>query len=151
VQVEVQVRNERSEDIWMVGVVDGSEGGLRYPRWQPAVRRDGAIVATPAPPEDPLVGPLRAEDFRRLAPGEAFDPTSREGGRAYLPLVTFASFAPPEPGAYSYTLELSTESEQPDEWLGRWGQDAEREQVLELIERVPRLTLRSNVLEVHVA
>ncbi|MCX4835574.1 hypothetical protein OG746_43495 [Streptomyces sp. NBC_01016] len=30
-------------------------------------------------PEDPLVGPLRSQDLRRLAPGESFDPTTGAG------------------------------------------------------------------------
>ena len=98
-----------------------------------------------------MTGPLRASDFRSLAPGEAFDPTVREAGAAYLPLLTFATFAPQQPGAYTLTLELSTESERPDEWLGSWGQDAERERVLELVRQVPRMTVRANDLVVEVS
>jgi hypothetical protein len=98
-----------------------------------------------------MTGPLRATDFRRLAPGEAFDPTAREGGAAYLPLLTFATFAPQEPGAYTLTLELSTDSERPEQWLGSWGQDRERDRVLELVEQVPPMTLRSNDLVVDVS
>jgi hypothetical protein len=45
---------------------------------------------------------------------------------------------------------LSTESSQPEEWLGRFGQEAERSAVLELVARVPRLTVTSNALEVEV-
>lgn len=134
----------------MVGVVDGSEEAVRFPHWRPAAIRDGAVVAAPPTPEDPLVGPLRAADFRPLAPGESFDPTRPEGGAAYMPLSTFASFVPSEAGSYRFTLELSTESPRPEDWLGRFGQDAERERVLELVGRVPRLTVASNVLEVSV-
>lgn len=104
-----------------------------------------AVVSSPAAPEDPLVGPLRTADFRRLAPGEAFDPTRRDAGAAYLPLATFATFAPAEPGRYCYALTLSTESRDPEGWLGRFNQDAERDAVLELIARVPRITLTSTV------
>jgi hypothetical protein len=149
VDVRVEVRNTSAADVWMVGVVDGSEHGVRYPYYRPSVELEGAVVSEPAAPEDPLVGPLRTVDFRRLAPGEAFDPTRRDGGAAYLPLATFATFAPSEPGRYRYALTLSTESGDPAEWLGRFNQDAEREAVLELIARVPRITVTS-ALEVDV-
>jgi hypothetical protein len=150
-RVDVELSNDGDEDVWAVGVVDGSEAGVRYPRWRPAVLHDGRAVATPPAPEEAMTGPLRAVDFRRLAPGEAFDPTAREAGAAYLPLLTFATFAPQQPGAYTLTLELSTESERPDEWLGSWGQDRERDRVLELVKQVPRMTIRSNDLVVEVA
>jgi hypothetical protein len=150
VPVEVELRNEGSEEIWMVGVVDGSEEGLRYPRWTPAVTCEGRLVASPRPAEDPLVGPLRPQDFRRLAPQESFDPTRPEQGCAYLPLSTFAGFSPAEPGVYRFTLELSTASPSPDEWLGRFGQDGTRAEVLALVARVPHLTVTSNPFEVLV-
>jgi hypothetical protein len=150
VDVEVEVRNQGTEDVWMVGVIDGSEEGIRYPHYRPSVTRGGIIVAAPSPPEDPLVGPLRVSDFRRLGPGEAFDPTGADDDAAYLPLSTFASFHPAEPGVYRYQLAVSTESEMPEAWLGRFGQDTGRAAVLELITRVPRVTVTANVLEVEV-
>jgi hypothetical protein len=150
VEVDVEVRNEGTVDEWMVGVIDGSEEGVRYPHYRPRVTRGGAIVAAPPPPEDPLVGPLRVADFRRLGPGEAFDPTRGDSGEAYLPLATFASFYPAEPGIYEYHLTLSTGSGTPEEWLGRFGQEAERDRVLDLIARVPRVTATASILEVEV-
>ena len=133
VPVGVSLRNEGPSEIWMVGVLDGSETGTRYPLWLPSVSFGDEVVAAPPTAEDPLVGPLRESDFRRLGSGEAFDP-----GR----LATFAVFAPSEPGAYTYTLELSTESPAPEAWLGRFNQDPS---VLALVARVPRLTLRATV------
>jgi hypothetical protein len=145
VNVRVEIRNPGPGDVWMVGVVDGSEHGIRYPHYRPSVELDGAVVARPEAPEDPLVGPLRTVDFRRLAPGETFDPTRRDEGAAYLPLATFTAFAPAEPGRYRYAVTLSTESRDPEEWLGRFNQDAERAAVLELVARVPRITTTSAV------
>jgi len=129
--VRARLRNDGPDDLWIAGVLDGSETGTRYPIWRPAIEHGGALVAAPGPPEDPLVGPLRREDLHRLAPGEAFDP-----GR----LATFATFAPAEPGDYVYRLELSTEAPRPEDWLGRFNQDPA---VLALVARVPRLTARA--------
>jgi len=145
VPISVDVRNDGARNIWMVGVIDGSEEGVRPPRYRPSVTRGDVVVAAPPPVEDPLVGPVRAADFRRLGPGETFDPTRGDGGAAYLPLSTFGTFRPDQPGTYRYTVVLSTESTSPEEWLGRFGQDAERSVVLDLIARVPRLTVTSAV------
>lgn len=133
VAVRAEVRNESSTDLWLVGVLDGSETGTRFPHWLPSVwLGDAAVAATPRP-EDPLVAPLRRADFQRLAPGEAFSP-----GR----LATFATFSPPVPGEYTYQLELSTESDRDEDWLGSFNQDWS---VVDLVARVPRFTVRAAV------
>jgi hypothetical protein len=150
VPVEVELKNDGPDDVLMVGVLDGSEGGVRYPQWLPAIVSDTVGRITASRDEDPLVSPLRASDFVRLAPGTAFDPTKRCHGAAYLPLSTFATFAPPAPGTYRFQLVLSTESESPEQWLGRFNQDETRDEALELVLRVPRVTLESNTLEVRV-
>jgi hypothetical protein len=148
VPIEIELRNEGPRAILIVGVVDGSEEGLRYPRWLPTVEGpDGRVP--PPPSEDPLVAPLRESDFVRLPAGRGFDPTNGPAsGANYLPLAAFASFSLPQPGAYRFGLELSTESESPDEWLGRFNQGSDRDRILGLVARVPRLTVASNVLEV---
>ncbi|MGH2697825.1 MAG: hypothetical protein ACRDJL_01325 [Actinomycetota bacterium] len=148
--MSIELRNATDHELWMVGILDGSEEGVRFPRYAPSVSRGDEVVAGPPSPEDPLVAPLRAADFRRLAPGESFDPGDPSGDAAYMPLSTFANFRPPAPGRYRYGLVLSTESEAPERWLGRFNQDAERAAVLDLIQRVPRLTVTSNVLEIEV-
>lgn len=144
VKLRVTIFNASERAVWMVGVVDGSEGGVRFPRYMPSVKIAGGVVAAPPPPEDPLVGPLRTADFRRLAPGESFDPTRPSQGAAYLPLSTFANFVPSKKGIYRYELELSTNSDSPERWLGRFNQEDERASVLELIGRVPRLTVTAS-------
>ncbi len=117
----------------IVGVLDGSETGVRFPRWLPSVWLGNAAVAATPRPEDPLVFPLRMEDVRPLAPGEAFNP-----GR----LATFSTFAPSAPGIYTYRLELSTESDTDENWLGAFNQDRA---VVDLVARVPRFTARAMV------
>lgn len=145
VELRVAIRNATDHRIWMVGVVDGSEGGVRFPRYRPLVKLDGRIVAEPPAPEDPLVGPLRVEDFHRLEPGESFDPTRSSGGEAYLPLSTFSNFVPPNRGRCRFELVVSTESDSPERWLGRFNQEDERDPVLGLIEKVPRCTVTAAI------
>ncbi|TLS47090.1 hypothetical protein FE633_05940 [Streptomyces montanus] len=148
--VRAEIRNTGERDLWIAGVLDGSENGLRYPHYLPAITRadNGGLVARPAPAEDPLVGPLRANDLRRLAPGESCDPTT---GPGCLPLMTFAHFTPDRPGRYVYTLTLSTESTAPEQWLGGFALPVgtEREQLLALVARVPRTTVTAAPVEVE--
>jgi hypothetical protein len=133
VPVRAVLRNDGPDELWIPGVLDGSESGSRFPHWLPEIEHEGRVVAAPPPAEDPLVGPLRREDFHRLAPGQEFDP-----GR----LATFATFAPPAPGAYLYGLRLSTASDRPEAWLGTFNQDPA---VLEWVSRVPRLELSAQI------
>ncbi|GDY79126.1 hypothetical protein SAV31267_086110 [Streptomyces avermitilis] len=96
--VRAKVRNSGERAVWIAGVLDGSEDGIRFPHYLPAVTLadGGRTVARPGPAEDPLVGPLRVGHLLRLAPGESFDPTA---GAGCLPLTTFAAFAPKPPAA----------------------------------------------------
>ncbi|MGP4042992.1 hypothetical protein [Streptomyces sp. 2A115] len=147
--VRAEIRNTGDRPLWIAGVLDGSENGLRLPHYRPAVVRvdDNSVVARPGPAEDPLVGPLRTGDLRRLAPGESFDPTT---GPGCLPLMTFAHYVPQRPGRCRYTLTLSTEAAQPEEWLGGFvlPSGTEREELLALVARVPRTTVTAAPLDV---
>jgi hypothetical protein len=149
--IEIEVKNVSQESVWIVGVVDGSEEGIRYPQYVPQIVRGGEVIGKPPPPEDPLVAPLRLVDFQLLAAGAAFDPTKPRQGAAWLPISTFTAFRPGSPGRYELSLILSTESQHLEQWLGRFGQEADRAAILERIAQVPRLTVRSNVLQVEVA
>ncbi|MBQ0851621.1 hypothetical protein J8N05_25980 [Streptomyces sp. BH-SS-21] len=168
--VRVELRNTGGHHLWIAGVLDGSENGLRFPRYRPTITRagegegegegdvggggedagsagSGAVVASPAPAEDPLVGPLRPADLRTLAPGESWDPTS---GPGCLPLMTFAHFAPRRPGRYRYTLTLDTDAARLEDWLGGFGVPvgSAREDLLALVARVPRTSVVADPVEV---
>ncbi|UPZ27270.1 hypothetical protein MUK60_05235 [Streptomyces sp. LRE541] len=151
--VRVRLRNAGDRDLWIAGVLDGSENGLRLPRYRPTVTRlgDGVVVGSPVPAEDPLVAPLRPADLRALAPGESWDPTS---GPGCLPLMTFAHFIARQSGRYRYALTLDTEADtgaaRPADWLGGFGLPAgtAREELLALVARVPRTRVVADPVEV---
>jgi hypothetical protein len=144
VEVRVEVRNISSAQICMPGVLDGSETGTRLPRYRPSVVRGDEVVAAPPVPEDPLVGPVRPEDFRRLGPGEQFDPTDRSGPGTHLPLSTFTSYRPDRPGRYRYDLVVDTTGSE-DLWMGRFGQEPHRASVVSLLHQVPEVVLTATV------
>ena len=143
VMVRVVVINVGTAPLWIrvCSTALRPPPGAVLPAYRPA---DGEIVAAPPQPEDPLVGPLRPEDFRRLEPGQWFDPTDRSGGPAYLPLSTFDSFRPDRPGTYRYTLILDTTGPE-EQWMGRFGQEPFRAGVLPLLALVPKVVLNAVV------
>lgn len=147
--IRVEICNAGNRELWFVGVLDGSESGIRYPHYRPSIVLDDKVVATPPTAEDPLVGPVRPVDVRRVAPGESFDPTDRTGGAAYLPLFTFAAFRPVRSGSYRCTLAVDTAAPSPESWFGSFGQAADISGLLDLIARVPAVTL-SATLDVEV-
>ncbi len=149
VRISIQVQNISDHPLWMLGVLDGSEVGFRYPHYLPLITGPKPI---PPPEELPwcgMVAPLRLQDFHYLLPGESFDPTVPIHEAAYLPLVTFAKFLPPFPGLYKFSLTVSTESQKGEDWLGILEYPG-NEAVLERLEQVPRLRIESNVAIVEV-
>lgn len=147
--VRVDVKNISASSIWIVGVLDGSEGAHRFPHYKPSITGPQPM-AQPEADDCGNVAPLRLEDFRQLAPGESFDPTNPIAGAAYLPLQAFARFTPKAVGRYEIRLQLSTESQKPEQWLGMLGYPGEA-QVIERLKAVPRVRIESNTLILEAA
>jgi hypothetical protein len=152
VPVTVEVRNVSPAPLWVVGVVDGAEGGARYPRWMPIV--EGPDGAFPLSEASDFTSPLRPADFRRLEPGEGFDPTVAAGGAAYFPLATFGAVSQ-RPGRYTLALELDTAAPDDRAWQGslpdrRPTAVSKAAQVRERLASVPRLRVRSNTVSIDV-
>lgn len=144
IPISIELRNVSDRPVWVTYVLDGSEEGVRYPHFLAEVTRDGSTVAEPPPAEDPLFSPLRLEDFHLLQPGETFDPIRPPGVAGHVPLFTFLNFRPDAPGTYELSVAYSTESPSPEDWLGGFGQDADRDSVLSRIADIPRVTLTAS-------
>ena len=148
IPVKIEVRNISSAALWMVGVLDGSEQGYRFPHYRPSIRSDQPV----SPPEMEACGnlaPLRLQEFTHLDPNQSFDPTVSDTGAAYFPIFTFTNFVAPTPGSYHFQLKLSTLSDKDDDWLGMPGYPGESD-VLERLKNVPRVEVESNVATVVV-
>ncbi len=144
--ISVRVRNRSAAAIRIPGVLDGSESGVRFPHYLPHIEGPAAAEAVPEIPD--FSAPLRRSDFRLLQPGEAFDPTDRSSGAAFVPIVAFQRITRAA-GIYTVSLSLSTESRSPDEWLGTLPSPKDPG-VLDLIATVPRIAVLSNVLKLIV-
>jgi len=145
--ISVTVRNVSGRPLWMVGVLDGSEAGYRFPHYVPSVTGPKPLLQR----EQPWCGtalPLRLQDLRHLGPGEHFDPTVAIEGAAYQPLATFRDFRAPFPGQYQFHLTISTEVRDEGDWGGILAIPS-RDTVLERLATVPRLRVESNVLGIE--
>lgn len=151
VAVEVALRNAGPRPVWMVGVVPGSEGGLRLPRYLPRVIAEGTVLAPPAGSRAARLPPLRLRDFRRLEPGETVDPTRGGVEHGWTRLQTFLSFRPQRPGRYVFVVTLCTQAEALEWWLAAVDLADDRDELLARIGDVPRVVVESNRLEVKVA
>jgi hypothetical protein len=147
IRVTIEVRNISGHAIWIVGALDGSDTGLRFPHYLPRING--------APP--PLSGeeeyldvasPLRPEDFRQLQPGDGFDPVARLNLTLNPLLAHFTEFVPPAPGHYELRLTLSTESDQDEQWLGIMDYPG-KDEALRRLASVPRLRIESNALVIE--
>ena len=151
VPVTITVANDGEEPVWVVGVVDGSEVGARYPKWTPIVEGP-TPVAGPERPD--FTSPLTAADFRCLLPRETFDPTVAADGAQFFPIATFDAVADAV-GRYVIALEMDTMSPNDEAWMGtvpdyRPDAKADAARVRDLLAQVPRLRVRSNRLEIVV-
>jgi hypothetical protein len=151
--IRIEVRNlSQSTTIWLVGVLDGSEAGVRFPRWIPHVSATKGVVASTESPD--FTSPLRPADFRRLAPGESFDPTLAAEGAAYFPIGAFDQITEAA-GRYSLSLTMDTEEPSPSAWMGtlpdrRPPSAGEAAEVARRLSQVPRLKVQSNTLTIEV-
>lgn len=148
--IAVRVTNVAGEPVWLVGVLDGSESAARYPRWLPIV---AGGPWRPAERPD-FTSPLGVADFRRLGPGESFDPTEPVGGARYFPIAAFGAISE-EAATYEVALELDTTAADEAAWRGslpvpRPIPPDQTERVRTLLQQVPRVRLRSNVVRLTV-
>jgi hypothetical protein len=149
VPVRVDVRNTSSQPLWIIGVLEGSEVGFRYPHYLPSITGPEPIPEPEQLPHFGNVAPLLLDDFHRLEPGASFDPTRSIHGAHYHPLHTFQAFRPPVAGRYTVQLTLSTESHDPTEWLGII-ETPDKAAILDRLAEVPRLRVASAPVTVEV-
>jgi hypothetical protein len=147
VSVGIEVRNVSPDPVWVVGVLEGSEVGLRFPHYLPSIEGECYEAVVPEWPD--MTAPLRPGDFRLLQPNEGFDPTESSPGVGYMPLIAFRDFVPPVAGRYRLCLTLSTASKRSEEWLGTLPYPAQTT-LLPRVAQIPACRVVSNLLTVDV-
>lgn len=144
--VAVEIINQTDTDIYLVGNLDGSSVGLRYPHcYFKLIGPDGKPVHYPFH-GCANVNPLLEDDFVRVPPGDAFDPFKTFDSLGQLIPRNFQV-----PGLYHIQFVYSTASDSIGDWAGFMNQDvAGKERLTELLQRVPKLEVTSNEVVVNV-
>jgi hypothetical protein len=150
VQISIQVTNTSDSPIWMLGVLDGSEPGYRYPHYTPNIDGPESASLGDGPFWDGTTIPLRVEDFIQLAPGQSFDPTNPQNGAGYQPLYLFSRFVPRTPGQYKIGLTLSTENESDEAWGVISVDYPGKREIAQRLAEVPRGSVEAEPLTIEV-
>lgn len=151
--IRVRIRNESDQAVYLVGSLDGSEAGMRYPHCGFEIRDSTGQLVEPRYARCGNTNPLRPADFVRVAPRSVFDPYMEidYGGFFGSYLLTLGRKTFSKPGRYKLRFHYSSANPKLEDWLGdgKLGQDRGRDQKLtDLLRKVPKLDIESNELEV---
>lgn len=151
-RVTVSIVNATDEEIVLVGSLDGSDLGRRFPHCVFEVTGPDGASSVVIPPHCGNMNALREADFVVVPPRGAFDP--------YAPIDDYDFFAAcqleppsfPKRGRYRIRFTYSTESDDLDAWLGMPSPETagELETLRSLLARVPKTRVVSDVIEVEI-
>jgi hypothetical protein len=145
-RIAVRLLNRTDAEILLVGCLDGSSWGKRFPHCRYEVTGpDGR------PRSLRLVGcgnvnGLRADDFVAVPPRGEFDPFDPIPGRGSFGTDELGGGLFDIPGKYRIQFVYSTAATE----IGRWFGNAADPAIVALLARVPKVEVRSNVLELTV-
>jgi hypothetical protein len=140
----VEIRNALDAPFTVVRPLDGCDVGWRVARYDWALTGpDGDEVPRQPQGRCGTVNPLTADDFARLAPGEALTVVP---GKTFL-FAPAGHFAPAKPGTYRLTLRYSFDPARNDRPLGgRLTQG----KIAETLSAIPPTDVTSNTLTIQV-
>jgi hypothetical protein len=148
-EFKVEIKNLTSNDVYLIGSLDASEEKWRMPH-------SYFTIEKPFKESNSLIGrcgnmnTLRPEDFKLVKPNEVFDPYTNIDDYGY-----FSSFkiSNPEnfskPGKYKIQFHYSTKSNDIKDFMGDDYQ-TDKKKLKDLLERVPKIELSSNVIEIEI-
>ena len=140
---KTRITNLSGADVTVVGALDGSEMGIRYPHFTVAIV-DGAGKAFPW---NPRAGRFHTNDieerhFKTLKAGEEFDPF----GPAFTDLAVLKSWLPAA-GRYTVTLKCDYTAKGVMAWHRQNGlHRMEYPELSALLDKVPKVTLEAKVV-----
>jgi len=141
-QVTAKLINKSDHSVVLIPALDGSDFG-RYPlvKWSIDAPQDAMPLEQFGRCGN--TNPLRANEFFAVAAGESFDVA---GGWGRIPLREL------DRGVGEYTIQLAYATDEPDpkRWLGFGFNPSDYPQESVLLEKVPRVQLKSNVLKIRI-
>jgi hypothetical protein len=140
-QFDVVMHNAGEKTFLLVGAIDDSESGGRYPHVQLDVVGPPDGIARTSRIGCGYINQLKYEDFRALAPGASIWPITPPFWTPYD--ANHAHFA--KAGRYKVTFRYSSASTDYLEWNGRSVVAPMNESIAELLRRVPRFELVDSI------
>lgn len=147
--IQVEIVNNTSEDIYLIGALDGSGTKRRMPYCYFTIEK---------PRPDTIIyqgcgfsNPLRIEECRLVKSGGTFNPYTQIDSLGYWTDNTInrkETFR--NAGLYKIQFHYSTNSEDIHSFLGSWDMNPEIPKLKKLIEKVPKLELASNIIEIEI-
>ena len=148
-RLHVRINNKSTREVYLIGSLDGSFAGRRFPKWRLEIL-DAAGKPVTIPQGGGGCGnmnSLRLEDFVSVPPGHAFDPFGAGffgSNDLWMPVG--------QPGVYTVRFIYSTASPDIRDYYGDERGHRQYQPSSELMrrfKRVPKLELRSNELTVE--
>jgi len=149
-EIEVRLHNRTGQTVTLVGSLDGSGLGWRYPH---------CVFDVDGPPghRGPGIGrcgntnPLRAKDFVQLRAGESLNPFMRIDDHGFFSSsgLDFTHFM--VPGKYKVRFRYSANSSKILEWVGIAGPPAKDSEVARLFPKAAKFETVSNSIELTFA
>lgn len=150
-RVNVAITNKSGKDVYLVGSLDGSEVGWRFPKCGFELL-DAA--GKPVPQKRPMsrcgnMNALKTTDFAKVAEGAEFNPT----GKGFFGSSQLYRFRQLPPGTYILRFYYQTSTKSAEDYSG----DLQRSrlkpvspEIQELFEAVPLIDIKSNDLQITV-
>jgi hypothetical protein len=108
------MKNVSQGDVYVMGCLDGSESG-RYPRYEAVATVDSNPVQIEEFGRCGNMNALQTQDFKRLKPGESFDPF---GAGYFQSYYLTSAFKFDKPGTYEVKLVYDTNASEDEQFLG---------------------------------
>lgn len=145
-KIEVSIINKSDENIYLVGSLDGSSFKFRKPYCYFSIEKP-TIDSLPKPEMCKTLNPLRMEDFVKVKPGESFDPYLRIDEYGFFGAYNISridNFR--NTGKYKISFYYSTfEKKEKKSFVKN-----EELTVLNLLQLVPYVNLKSNTIEIEI-
>ena len=142
--ITVSITNKSPKEVMLVGSLDGSDVGWRFPKCRLEI-----LDAEGKPVTAPMfrcgnMNVLKTTDFIAVPAGKTFNPF----GKGFFPPSQFYQFPVTTPGDYTLHFYYST-SDRVQDYFGdeRGSQTNATPEIQRLFERVPKLELKSNTLK----
>ena len=148
--ISVTITNRTNTDIYLVGSLDGSEGGWRYPYcYFEVTGPDGKILGKLTHRQCGNMNGLREKDFMKVPPGSTFNPYQFIDDLGFFYSVRLNPVTFPTTGEYHIRFVYSTKSGDIAEWAGdRY--EGNIKELRSMLRQVPKVEIASNEIKITV-